>query len=133
MRSAPISTTPWSSATTACSNSDGLRYPDEFVRHKALDALGDLALAGAPLLATYRSVRGGHKLNHAVLIALMADRSAWTMVEGAGPPRRAVAMPKYPPDWRWPTARTSPEPPIQASTRRRSRFRRSSLAVQNRD
>ena len=47
-------------------NSDGLRYPDEFVRHKTLDALGDLALAGAPLLATYRSVRGGHKLNHAV-------------------------------------------------------------------
>ncbi len=47
--------------------------PDEFVRHKALDALGDLALAGAPLLATYRSVRGGHKLNHAVLSALMSD------------------------------------------------------------
>ena len=53
-------------------NSDGLRYPDEFVRHKTLDALGDLALAGAPLLATYRSVRGGHKLNHAVLSALIS-------------------------------------------------------------
>jgi len=61
-------------------NPDGLRYPDEFVRHKALDAVGDLALAGAPLLATYRSVRGGHKLNHAVLCALMADPSAWTYV-----------------------------------------------------
>ena len=73
-------------------NSDGLRYPDEFVRHKALDALGDLALAGAPLLATYRSVRGGHKLNHAVLSALMADRSAWTMVEAGAQPRR-VARP----------------------------------------
>jgi len=62
-------------------NQDGLRFPDEFVRHKALDAIGDLALAGAPLLGAYRSVRGGHKLNHAVLSALMADRTAWRMVE----------------------------------------------------
>jgi UDP-3-O-[3-hydroxymyristoyl] N-acetylglucosamine deacetylase len=62
-------------------NQDGLRFADEFVRHKALDAIGDLALAGAPLLGAYRSVRGGHKLNHAVLSALMADRSAWRMVE----------------------------------------------------
>jgi UDP-3-O-[3-hydroxymyristoyl] N-acetylglucosamine deacetylase len=70
-------------------NSDGLRYPDEFVRHKTLDALGDLALAGAPLLATYRSVCGGHKLNHAVLSALMSNRTAWTMVEAGAQPRRA--------------------------------------------
>jgi UDP-3-O-[3-hydroxymyristoyl] N-acetylglucosamine deacetylase len=62
---------------------EGLRYPDEFVRHKALDAVGDLALAGAPLLGVYRSVRGGHKLNHAVLSALMADASAWTLVADA--------------------------------------------------
>ena len=40
-----------------------------------------LALAGAPLIGAYRSVRGGHKLNHAVLTALMADRSAWAYVE----------------------------------------------------
>src|SRR5262249_11535772 len=51
------------------------------VRHKALDAIGDLALAGLPLVGAYRSVRGGHKLNHAVLSALMADKSAWTLVE----------------------------------------------------
>ena len=52
-----------------------------------LDAVGDLALAGLPLLGAYRSVRGGHKLNHAVLTALMADRSAWRVVEvGDGPP-----------------------------------------------
>jgi len=63
-------------------NPDGLRFPDEFARHKALDAIGDLALAGAPLLGAYRSVRGGHKLNHAVLSALMADPSAWVLVEG---------------------------------------------------
>jgi UDP-3-O-[3-hydroxymyristoyl] N-acetylglucosamine deacetylase len=63
-------------------NPEGVRFPDEFVRHKVLDAIGDLALAGGPLLATYRSVRGGHKLNHAVLCALMSDASAWTWVEG---------------------------------------------------
>jgi UDP-3-O-[3-hydroxymyristoyl] N-acetylglucosamine deacetylase len=62
-------------------NPEGKRFPDEFVRHKILDAVGDLALAGGPLLATYRSVRGGHKLNHAVLCALMADASAWTWVD----------------------------------------------------
>ncbi|MBI3434042.1 MAG: UDP-3-O-acyl-N-acetylglucosamine deacetylase [Proteobacteria bacterium] len=62
-------------------NPDGVRFADEFVRHKALDAVGDLALAGAPLLATYRSLRGGHRLNHAVLTALMADRSAWIYVD----------------------------------------------------
>jgi UDP-3-O-[3-hydroxymyristoyl] N-acetylglucosamine deacetylase len=69
-------------------NPEGLRYSDEFVRHKALDALGDLALAGAPLLGAFRSVRGGHKLNHAVLHALMSDVSAWTTVEVAETPRR---------------------------------------------
>ena len=63
-------------------NPEGLRYADECARHKALDAVGDLALAGLPLLGTYRSVRGGHKLNHAVLTAFLADRSAWRVVEG---------------------------------------------------
>jgi UDP-3-O-[3-hydroxymyristoyl] N-acetylglucosamine deacetylase len=62
-------------------NPEGVRFHDEFVRHKAVDAIGDLALAGAPLLGAYRSVRGGHKLNHAVLTALMADTSAWAYVE----------------------------------------------------
>jgi UDP-3-O-[3-hydroxymyristoyl] N-acetylglucosamine deacetylase len=69
-------------------NPDGLRFADEFVRHKALDAVGDLALAGAPLLGAYRSMRGGHKLNHAVLCALMADPTAWTVVEAGRPVRR---------------------------------------------
>ena len=68
-------------------NTEGLRYADECVRHKVLDAVGDLALAGLPLLATYRSVRGGHKLNHAVLTALLNDPSAWRVVE-AEPARR---------------------------------------------
>ncbi|MGX4802851.1 UDP-3-O-acyl-N-acetylglucosamine deacetylase [Bradyrhizobium guangdongense] len=63
-------------------NPEGLRYADECARHKVLDAIGDLALAGLPLLGAYRSVRGGHKLNHAVLTALLADRTAWRVVEG---------------------------------------------------
>jgi UDP-3-O-[3-hydroxymyristoyl] N-acetylglucosamine deacetylase len=71
-------------------NPEGLRYPDEFVRHKALDAVGDLALAGAPLLGAYRSVRGGHKLNHAVLVALMSDPSAWAFVEAEAVSTRRV-------------------------------------------
>ena len=62
-------------------NAEGLRYADECVRHKVLDVVGDLALAGLPLLGAYRSVRGGHKLNHAVLTSLLADRSAWRVVE----------------------------------------------------
>jgi UDP-3-O-[3-hydroxymyristoyl] N-acetylglucosamine deacetylase len=69
-------------ADTRVLNPDGLRFADEFVRHKALDAIGDLALAGGPLLGAFRSVRGGHKLNHAVLSALMSDPTAWTVVEG---------------------------------------------------
>jgi len=70
-------------------NPEGLRYADEFVRHKALDAIGDLALAGAPLLGAYKSVRGGHKLNHAVLCALIADPTAWTVVEAKSDVRPA--------------------------------------------
>lgn len=69
-------------------NPEGLRFDDEFVRHKALDAVGDLALAGLPLLARYRSFRGGHKLNFAVVDALLADRSAFAVVEEAARPVR---------------------------------------------
>jgi UDP-3-O-[3-hydroxymyristoyl] N-acetylglucosamine deacetylase len=70
-------------------NPEGLRYADEFVRHKALDAIGDLALAGAPLLGAYKSVKGGHKLNHAILCALIADPTAWTVVEAKSERRPA--------------------------------------------
>ena len=86
-------------------NPEGPRYSDEFVRHKALDAVGDLALAGLPLIAAYRTVRGGHKLNHAVLSALMADPSAWRVVEATEHVRRGRAhaqpglvAPAYGPD-----------------------------------
>ena len=94
-------------------NTEGLRYADECARHKVLDAVGDLALAGLPLLGAYRSVRGGHKLNHAVLSALMADRSRLAGGRGrAGAPSRGT--PKPAPAWSaaWsprPMARTCPD------------------------
>ena len=70
-------------------NPEGLRFADEFVRHKALDAIGDLAVAGMPILGAYRSIRGGHRLNYAVLSALLSDPTAWTVVEPREPTRRA--------------------------------------------
>ena len=62
-------------------NPGGLRRPDEFVRHKALDAVGDLAMAGAVLQARFVAHRPGHGINNKLLRALLADRSAWTYVE----------------------------------------------------
>jgi UDP-3-O-[3-hydroxymyristoyl] N-acetylglucosamine deacetylase len=58
-------------------NSDGLRYADEFVKHKVLDAVGDLYLVGHPLLAEFTAYKSGHGLNNKLLRALMADTSAW--------------------------------------------------------
>ncbi|MDB5556797.1 MAG: lpxC [Rhizobium sp.] len=74
-------------------NMEGLRWSDEFVRHKTLDAVGDLALAGAPFLGLYRSYRGGHKVNAMALTALLSDRSAYEIVESAGA-RHRVAVPE---------------------------------------
>jgi len=54
-------------------NADIMRFPDEFVRHKILDAVGDLALAGMPLIARFEGVRSGHALNNALLLALYSD------------------------------------------------------------
>jgi len=62
-------------------NMEGLRYADEFVRHKTLDAVGDLALAGAQFIGCYRSYRGGHKLNANALKALLENRDAYEVVE----------------------------------------------------
>ena len=61
-------------------NDDGLRYADEFVRHKALDCVGDLYLAGAPILGHVHCVRSGHAMNHALLEALFADAGAWRRI-----------------------------------------------------
>ena len=88
-------------------NPEGLRFADEFVRHKMLDAVGDLALAGLSLQATYRSYCSGHRLNIAVLEALFSDRANYAIVGGVA--RRGagyaeigngIAVPVFAPDLR---------------------------------
>jgi UDP-3-O-[3-hydroxymyristoyl] N-acetylglucosamine deacetylase len=61
-------------------NAGGLRYDDEFVKHKILDAMGDLFVVGRPLLAAYSAFRSGHGLNNKLLRALMAQPEAWDVV-----------------------------------------------------
>ncbi|MCP8893810.1 UDP-3-O-acyl-N-acetylglucosamine deacetylase [Shinella daejeonensis] len=85
-------------------NIEGLRYADEFARHKTLDAVGDLALAGTQFIGCYRSYRGGHRMNAQALKALLADRSAYEVVEAAAPRSRvgqreliAVNAPEFAP------------------------------------
>ncbi|WP_149540585.1 UDP-3-O-acyl-N-acetylglucosamine deacetylase [Siccirubricoccus phaeus] len=63
-------------------NPGGLRRPDEFVRHKLLDVVGDMALAGAPLRGRFTGHRSGHALNNRLLRALFADRANWRAVPG---------------------------------------------------
>lgn len=70
-------------------NSDGLRYADEFVKHKILDAVGDLYLLGHPIIGAYAAHKSGHALNNQLLRALEADTTAWEFVtfenDSAGP------------------------------------------------
>ena len=61
-------------------NADGLRYEDEFVRHKILDAIGDLYLVGHPLLASYEAHKSGHALNNQLLLALLEQPDAYEIV-----------------------------------------------------
>lgn len=61
-------------------NDDGLRYADEFVRHKILDAVGDLYLAGHPIIGAYEGYKSGHALNNKLVRALLAEQSAWEEV-----------------------------------------------------
>ncbi len=79
-------------------NEGGLRYADEFVRHKVLDAIGDLYLMGAPMIGRFEAERAGHALTLRLLNALFADATAWRWSDqvavGAAPrlPERAVAQ-----------------------------------------
>ena len=61
-------------------NEDGLRYEDEFVRHKILDAIGDLYLLGYSLIGEFDGYKSGHGLNNQLVRALVADETAWEMV-----------------------------------------------------
>lgn len=81
-------------------NKDGLRYRDEFVRHKVLDAMGDLYLAGGRIKGHFEGQRAGHGLNNQLLRALFADPAAWVWEDaGAVAPRRA--------SWEQPLAATA--------------------------
>ena len=61
-------------------NENGLRYSDEFVKHKILDAIGDLYVVGSCLIGEYDAYKSGHELNNGSLKALMADKDAWEFV-----------------------------------------------------
>ena len=79
-------------------NEDGLRYADEFVRHKILDAVGDLYLAGHPIIGAYEGYKSGHALNNKLVNALLADAGAWEEVsfsepEQASPVHYGAALP----------------------------------------
>jgi len=83
-------------------NIEGLRYPDEFVRHKMLDAIGDVSLAGVHFIGCFRSYRGGHKLNAMALRRLLSDASAFEVVETSNRQRgraemTAVSSPSFAP------------------------------------
>ena len=73
-------------------NQDGLRFDDEFVRHKALDALGDIYLAGLPILGLYRAYRPGHGFNNHAVHTLLADKSAWRIVSIQDVHQEAAAL-----------------------------------------
>ncbi len=79
---------------TSVLNPGGLRYPDEFVRHKALDLIGDLALLGFPLQGRVVVDRGGHALHHRLVQALLRERDAWALRDDlAGCGRKRLEAP----------------------------------------
>lgn len=76
-------------------NSDGLRYTDEFVKHKVLDAIGDLYVAGHPILGAFSAFKSGHGLNNKLLRAVLDDASAWewaTFADPASTPERVLHL-----------------------------------------
>jgi UDP-3-O-[3-hydroxymyristoyl] N-acetylglucosamine deacetylase len=76
-------------------NPDGLRYADEFVKHKILDAVGDLYLAGHPLLAAYDSHKGGHALNNLLVRELLNTQNAWEMVSFTNAAHAPVGLTRW--------------------------------------
>jgi UDP-3-O-[3-hydroxymyristoyl] N-acetylglucosamine deacetylase len=80
-------------------NSDGLRYDDEFVKHKILDAMGDLFLVGHPMLTAYSAFRSGHALNNQLLRALLARPEAYEMVTFADETKAPAGLAWVQPAW----------------------------------
>jgi UDP-3-O-[3-hydroxymyristoyl] N-acetylglucosamine deacetylase len=80
-------------------NNDGLRYDDEFVKHKILDAMGDLFIVGKPLLAAYSAFRSGHALNNKLLRALLARPQAYEIVSFADESKAPAGLAWAQPAW----------------------------------
>ena len=80
-------------------NADGLRYDDEFVKHRILDAIGDMWVLGHPLLAAYSAFKSGHALNNLLLRQLLADRSAWEIVTFDDDARAPEGFAQLAPAW----------------------------------
>ncbi|MBC7702047.1 UDP-3-O-acyl-N-acetylglucosamine deacetylase [Aquabacterium sp.] len=80
-------------------NSDGLRYDDEFVKHKILDAIGDLYVVGRPLLAAYSAYKSGHAMNNVLLRTLLADPSAYEIVTFDDAAKAPKGMAELAPAW----------------------------------
>ena len=76
-------------------NSEGLRFSDEFVRHKILDAIGDLAVLGYPIMGAYEAYAASHALNHVLTKALLADRSAYEIVEASVVQQEFIVEPLF--------------------------------------
>jgi len=80
-------------------NSDGLRYDDEFVKHKILDAIGDMMTIGRPLLASYRAYKSGHALNNKLVRALLADARAYEVVTFEDEAQAPAGLAELAPAW----------------------------------
>lgn len=80
-------------------NSEGLRYDDEFVKHKILDAIGDLYLAGGPLLASYSAFKSGHALNNKLLRALLSEPGTYETVTFDDPAQAPAGLAELAPAW----------------------------------
>jgi UDP-3-O-[3-hydroxymyristoyl] N-acetylglucosamine deacetylase len=80
-------------------NSDGLRYDDEFVKHKILDAIGDMMTAGRPLLASYRAYKSGHALNNRLVRALLTEPGAYDVVTFEDEASAPMGLAELAPAW----------------------------------
>jgi len=72
-------------------NTEGLRFPDEFVRHKILDAIGDMSLLGVNFIGNYEAFAGSHDLNHKLTLALLKEKDNYEIVELSGVEAKELA------------------------------------------
>ena len=76
----------------AATDDGGLRYEDEFVRHKLLDAIGDIYLLGHTMIGSFTSYKSGHALNNQLLLTLLADETAWEVISYQDPAKQPVVF-----------------------------------------